>query len=215
MSWLYKNRNLSCFIVLFFLIFLIHKCLGYQLKLIYVFSAFAFFLFLAATSKRIYLFLLVFLSLVGMLYTPIGLNYGYPDVNAVGSLIYTNSNETAEYISGLSVSTYLTAIAILVLMIFALKLNITLSSKSKKWLFSLFFISTFWSPAKGYIKSGFEDSSALVDTSLPEIRFFSDVYQSYQKVMSENNRFAQIIKYRDDWQPVVKEEKYDTYTNLT
>ncbi|MBD2795466.1 phosphoethanolamine transferase [Xenorhabdus sp. 18] len=146
-----------------------------------------------------------------MLYTPIGLNYGYPDVNAVGSLIYTNSNETAEYISGLSVSTYLTAIAILVLMIFALKLNITLSSKSKKWLFSLFFISTFWSPAKGYIKSGFEDSSALLDTSLPEIRFFSDAYQSYQKVMSENNRFAQIIKYRDDWQPVVKEEKYDTY----
>lgn len=211
MSWFDKNKNLSCFIVLFFLIFLIHKCLGYQLKLIYVFSAFALFLFLAAISRRIYVFLIAFFSLIGVLYTPIGLNYGYPDINAVGSLIYTNRNETVEYISSLSVSTYLTAIAIFVLMIFSLKLNISISGKSKKWLFTLFFISAFWSPAKGYIKSGFEDSSELLNTSLPEVRFFSDVYQSYKQVMSENNRFAKIIKYRDDWQPVVKEEKYDTY----
>ncbi|MDC9596747.1 phosphoethanolamine transferase [Xenorhabdus anantnagensis] len=50
-----------------------------------------------------------------------------------------------------------------------------------------------------------------MNISLPEIRFFTDTYRSYQKVMSENNRFAKIIQYRDDWQPVVKEEKYDTY----
>ncbi|SFN58698.1 hypothetical protein [Xenorhabdus japonica] len=139
----------------FLLIFIIHKLLGYQLKLIYVFSAFALFLFWAATSKRVYIFLITFFSLMGILYTPIGLNYGYPDVNAVGSLIYTNRNETAEYISGLSISTYLTAIAIFVLMIFAFKLNVTLSGKSKKGLLALFFISAFWSPVKGYIKSGF------------------------------------------------------------
>ncbi|WP_232370202.1 phosphoethanolamine transferase [Xenorhabdus lircayensis] len=155
--------------------------------------------------------LIAFFSLVGMAYTPIGLNYGYPDVNAVGSLIYTNQNETLEYISGLPVLTYLTAIAIFVLMMFAFKLNVTVSSKGKKWLFALFFISTFWSPAKGYIKSGFEDSSELLNTSLPEVRFFNDAYQSYMKVMSENSRFAKIIKYQDDWQPVIKEEQYDTY----
>ncbi|WP_208615241.1 phosphoethanolamine transferase [Xenorhabdus kozodoii] len=155
--------------------------------------------------------MITFFSLLGMLYTPIGLNYGYPDINAVGSLIYTNKREAAEYISGLSVSTYLTAIAIFVLMIFSLKLNVTLSGKSKKGLFALFFISAFWSPVKGYIKSGFADSSELLHTSLPEVRFFSDAYQSYQQVMSENNRFAKIINYRDNWQPVVKEEKYDTY----
>ncbi|OTA17026.1 tRNA modification GTPase TrmE [Xenorhabdus vietnamensis] len=211
MSFFYKNKKLSCFAVLFFLIFMVHKCLGYQLKLIYVFSAFAFFLFLAATSKRVYIFSITFFSLVGILYTPIGLNYGYPDVNAVGSLIYTNRNETVEYISGLSISTYLTAIAIFVLMIFAFKLNVTISGKSKKWLFTLFFISTFWSPAKGYIKSGFEDYSELLNISLPEVRFFTDAYRSYKKVMSENNRFARIIQYRDVWQPVVKDEKYDTY----
>ncbi|WP_139204077.1 hypothetical protein [Xenorhabdus japonica] len=50
-----------------------------------------------------------------------------------------------------------------------------------------------------------------MNISLPEIRFFTDIYRSYQKVMSENNRFAKIIQNRDDWQPVVKEEKYDTY----
>ncbi|PHM49602.1 tRNA modification GTPase TrmE [Xenorhabdus miraniensis] len=211
MSSIYKNKNVSCFIVLFFLIFLIHKCLGYQLKLIYVLSAFSLFLFMAAVSKRIYTVLIAFFSLVGILYTPIGLNYGYPDVNAVGSLLYTNQNETLEYISGLSLSTYLTAIAIFVLMMFAFKLNITLSDKSKKWLLALFFISAFWSPVKGYIKSDFEDGSELLNTSLPEARFFSDVYRSYAEVMSENSRFAKIIKNQDDWQPVVKEEKYDTY----
>ncbi|WP_167371846.1 phosphoethanolamine transferase [Xenorhabdus beddingii] len=181
------------------------------MKLIYVFSAYSFFLFMAAVSKRIYVCLIAFFSLVGMLYTPIGLNYGYPDINAVGSLIYTNQNETLEYISGLSVSTYLTAIAIFVLMIFSFKLNITLSAKSKKGLLALFFISAFWSPVKGYIKSGFEDRSELLETSLPEARFFSDAYRSYTEVMSENSRFAKIIKYHDDWKPVVKEEKYDTY----
>ncbi len=211
MSWFYNNKNFSYFIVLFSLIFLIHKCLGYQLKLIYVLSAFVFFLLLAATSKRIYICSIAFFSLVGALYTPIGLNYGYPDVNAVGSLIYTNRHETAEYISGLPISTYLTAIAIFFLMLFACKLNVTLSGKSKKRLFTLFVISVFWSPVKGYIKSDFEERSELLHVSLPEVRFFSDAYQSYHQVMSENNRFAKIIQYRDNWQPVVKEEKYDTY----
>ncbi|MDE9567413.1 hypothetical protein KKI93_26355, partial [Xenorhabdus bovienii] len=62
---------------------------------------------MSVVSKRAYIFLIAFFSIVGMIYTPIGLNYGYPDINAVGSLIYTNQNETLEYISGLSASTYL------------------------------------------------------------------------------------------------------------
>ncbi|WP_237386860.1 phosphoethanolamine transferase [Xenorhabdus sp. Sc-CR9] len=166
---------------------------------------------MSVVSKRAYIFLIAFFSIVGMIYTPIGLNYGYPDINAVGSLIYTNQNETLEYISGLSASTYLTTITIFILMIFAFKLNITLSGKGKKWLFALFFIPAFWSPVKGYIKSGFENDSELLNTSLPEVRFFSDAYHSYTRVMSENSRFAKIIKNKDDWQPVIKEEKYDTY----
>ncbi|CDH34582.1 putative transmembrane protein (N-terminal); phosphatase (C-terminal) [Xenorhabdus bovienii str. Intermedium] len=211
MSFFDKNKKASCFVALFFLIFLIHKCFGYQLKLIYVFSAFALFLFLAALSKRVYLFLITFFSLVAILYAPVGLNYGFPDINAVGSLLYTNQNETLEYISGFPVSTYLTVIGIFALMMFSFRLNVNLSGKNKKWLFFLFFIPAFWSPAKGYIKSGFENGTELLNTSLPEVRFFSDAYQSYTKVMSENSRFAKIIKLQDDWQPVVKEEKYDTY----
>ncbi|WP_319939476.1 sulfatase-like hydrolase/transferase [Xenorhabdus littoralis] len=212
MSFIYKNKNFSYFIALFSLILLIHKCLGYQFKLIYVFSAFTLFLFFASVSKRIYILLITFFSFIGMIYTPIGLNYGYPDVNAVGSLLYTNQNETLEYISGLPVSTYLTEIAIFILMIFAFRLNVTFSGKSKKWLLGLFFISSFWSPAKGYIKSGLADSSELLNTSLPEVRFFSDSYKSYTKVISENSRFAKIINHQDDWQPTAKQEIiYDTY----
>ncbi len=211
MSFFDKNKKASCFVALFFLIFLIHKCFGYQLKLIYVFSAFALFLLLAAVSKRVYLFLITFFSLVAILYAPVGLNYGFPDINAVGSLLYTNQNETLEYISGFPVSTYLTVMGIFALMMFSFRLNVNLSGKNKKWLFFLFFIPAFWSPAKGYIKSGFENGTELLNTSLPEVRFFSDAYQSYTKVMSENSRFAKIIKLQDDWQPVVKEEKYDTY----
>ncbi|WP_319924559.1 phosphoethanolamine transferase [Xenorhabdus littoralis] len=127
-------------------------------------------------------------------------------------MLYTNQNETLEYISGLPVSTYLTEIAIFILMIFAFRLNVTFSGKSKKWLFGLFFISSFWSPAKGYIKSGLADSSELLNTSLPEVRFFSDSYKSYTKVISENSRFAKIINHQDDWQPTAKQESiYDTY----
>ncbi|MDX7985970.1 phosphoethanolamine transferase [Xenorhabdus sp. 12] len=211
MSFFQKSNKFSYFIALFLLVFLIHQSLGYQLKLIYVFSAYMFFLLIGAINKQLYVFLIIFFSLVGVAYTPIGLNYGYPDINAVGSLIYTNKNETWEYITGLPLSTYLTAIAILVLMVFSIKLNITLSGKGKKWLFALFFIPAFWSPVKGYIKSNFSDSSILLGISLPEIRFFSDAYSSYTQVMSENSRFAKIIKNQDDWQPVIKDEKYDTY----
>ncbi|PHM51844.1 phosphoethanolamine transferase [Xenorhabdus sp. KK7.4] len=211
MSSLYKNKNIFYLISLFLLILLIHNCLGYQLKLIYVFSAFAFFLFLASSNKRLYVVLICLFSIVGILYAPLGLNYGFPDINAVGSVLYTNRNETLEYISGFPVSTYLTVFAIFILMLCSVKLNAVFSAKGKKWLLALFFISAFWSPVKGYVKSGFVDSYELLNTSLPEIRFFKDAYQSYVKVMSENNRFASVIKYHDDWQPTVKEDKYDTY----
>ncbi|MDR0219346.1 MAG: phosphoethanolamine transferase [Enterobacteriaceae bacterium] len=211
MALFYKNKNTFAFISLWGLLFLLHQCLGYQLKLIYVFSAFALFLFFAALNKRIYILLISFFAIIGILYAPLGLNYGFPDINAVGSVLYTNRNETLEYIGSFPLSTYMTVIVMIILTLWTVKLKVNFSAKGKTWLFCLFFITAFWSPVKGYIKSGFGDNSEILNSSLPEIRFFKDAYQSYSKVMSDNNRFAKVIKSQDDWQPVIKDDKYNTY----
>ncbi|NDL00385.1 phosphoethanolamine transferase [Photorhabdus bodei] len=203
-----ENFTLIC---LFGFISLAHLSLGYQLKFIYVFSAFSILILLSNFNKYIYYIFVFMIGLVGVIYSPVGLNYGYPDINSVGSLIYTNKNEAFEFISGLPIFTYLVVSAIIILMILSFKVKATLKRKSTIFLSLFFVLSAFWSPVKGYINSGFNPDFNLLASGLPEIRFFSDVVESYKEVNSERMRFAEIIKQKDSWQPVVKEDKYETY----
>lgn len=206
-----KIREIFVLMCLFGFITLAHLSLGYQLKFIYVFSAFSILILLSNFNCLIYYTFIFSIGLIGVIYSPVGLTYGYPDVNSIGSLIYTNKNEAIEFISGLPLFTYLVVLVTIILMLLSLKVKVTLK-KSHIGFLSLFFVlSAFWSPVKGYIKSDFDPDFNLLASGLPEVRFFSDIVESYNEVNSERVRFAEIIKQKDFWQPVVEEDKYETY----
>lgn len=125
-----KFREAFTLVCLFSFLTLAHLSLGYQLKFIYVFSAFSILILLSNFSFSIYCIFILAIGLTGVVYSPVGLTYGYPDINSVGSLIYTNKNEAIEFISGLPLFTYLVALAIIVLMFFSFKLKITFKRNS-------------------------------------------------------------------------------------
>ncbi|KAA1192270.1 sulfatase-like hydrolase/transferase [Photorhabdus heterorhabditis] len=206
-----KIRETFILMCLFGFITLAHLSLGYQLKLIYVFSAFSILILLSNFSYLIYYTFIFAIGLIGVIYSPVGLTYGYPDINSIGSLIYTNKNETIEFISGLPLFTYLVVLVTMILMLLSLKVKVTLK-KSHVGFLSLFFVlSAFWSPVRGYIQSDFDPDFNLLASGLPEVRFFSDIVESYNEVNSERVKFAEIIKQKDSWQPIVEKNKYETY----
>ncbi|WP_235846318.1 hypothetical protein [Morganella psychrotolerans] len=151
---------------------LLHISFGYPLKLVYVFNALAFFAFIASVSRKVYLVVVLLYALTGIFYAPVGINYGFPDVNSIGSLIYTNSRESAEFFMGISLRIYLFMAALLGCAIAAMRLKVNVRKPARYWLFALFFIPAFWSPVKNVVKAGWNSEFSIVDSGLPELRFF-------------------------------------------
>ncbi len=204
-------KNLIATAGLFLFFSLLHLCFGYEYKFIYVLSAAALFVFCLSLSKILYIALIVIYWLAGLIYGAVGLNYGYPDVNAIGSLMYTDNNESLEYIAGLPVKTYLYLGVMTVSAVVACLLS---TPKKRSWrltLFIIFFISAFWSSSKDYIQGKSEGITSVFKSGLPEIRFFRDSYNSYAQIRKDNLRYAKVIETSDHWDPVVHDTGYDTY----
>ena len=71
-------------VILISWISLVHFSLGYGVKVIYVLSVFGLKL-LFCFSRFFYSSIILILSLIGFIYSPVGIIYGYPDINVVGS----------------------------------------------------------------------------------------------------------------------------------
>lgn len=205
------KRNLYYFASLIAFISLLHMSLGYQFKIIYIVSAAAMFVFLSLLHRYAYSVSLTFYMLIGTFYAPIGVTYGFPDINSVGSLIYTNTNESIEFIKGLPNISYLYIGLLILSYFFALKLQLNCRKKIRYWAFFIFFIPAFWSPIKNYVAAEFDNISLLFSSRLPEFRFFIDCYENYRDVMENNLHYAQVIQIEDEWKPEVIKTPYDTY----
>ncbi|MEG0277904.1 MAG: sulfatase-like hydrolase/transferase [Morganella sp. (in: enterobacteria)] len=211
---MYKKIRFSALLSqasLILFVYLLHISFGYPPKLVYIFSALAFFAFIASVSRKVYLVVVLFYALAGMFYAPVGINYGFPDVNSVGSLIYTNSRESAEFFLGISLRIYLFMAALLGCAIIAMRLKVNVRKPVRYWLFAIFFIPAFWSPVKNVAKAGWNSEFSIINSGLPEFRFFYDIARSYNDVMASNSHFAKIIQTPDNWKPVTVSGKYDTY----
>lgn len=112
---------------------------------------------------------------------------------------------------GISLKTYLFIVTLFLTGLCAIKFRINVTRSQRYWLFALFFIPAFWSPVKNVIKSGWSSESNILDSGLPELRFFNDIVKSYNEVISSNSYFAKIIQTSDNWNPITDEQEYDTY----
>lgn len=133
---------------------LLHYSLGYPFKLIYVLSAFSGMLLLLNTGKGVYRCLVLLLTVAGALYAPVGIIYGYPDINVTGSVMYTNSREAHEFLGNIPLTAWLLSFSVAVSGIAAVLSSLYVSKdrvrtrRGNRWLFILFLVPALWSPVR-------------------------------------------------------------------
>ncbi|HBW5513557.1 TPA: phosphoethanolamine transferase [Klebsiella pneumoniae] len=194
-------------VILISWISLVHFSLGYGVKVIYVLSVFFGLKLLFCFSKFFYISIILILSLIGFIYSPVGVIYGYPDINVVGSFLYTDSSESKEFLIGTPFYIYLTSFLIVLIGFFLLKMPFSKkisSSRVKVFFFVFFVISSTWSAIRqGGILNG--------DIALPEIRFVKDLYSAYKKVEGDRVSYSLIIKSKSIWSPNKSRGEYKNY----
>lgn len=147
------------------------------------------------------------ISIIAFVYSPVGVIYGYPDVNVIGSFWYTNDEESLEFLINTPHYIYVMAALITLFCFILLKKPVSTRMKSKrvKYIALIFFVaSSLWSPIR-------QGSLARGDLSLPEIRFTKDAYVAYQKVTDDQKSYSRIIKSRSRWDPKNLQGQYKNY----
>jgi glucan phosphoethanolaminetransferase (alkaline phosphatase superfamily) len=189
-------------------VLLVHYALGYQYKLIYVFSALSGLLLLRYAGKISYRFVVIVFTLAAALYAPVGINYGFPDINVIGSLMYTNTNEAHEFIGNIPTAAWLLSVSVIVsgtatiVSSFSGHKNAPITRGVYGFLVIFFLASALWSP----IRQG-----QLLSSGIPEVRFVHDIYTSYLAVRDNNQYFARIMTTGSIWKPVSLPGQHKTY----
>lgn len=215
-SWFKSSNQNHIFRIIFSLIciilftYLIQISFGYQGKLVYVISSVALLLFLMNKCRWLYKTIIIVLLMIAILYCPVGLLYNFPDVNSIGSLMYTNKDESFEFLMNLPLWIYLYQVLLIVVGVLTVKISFPINSKLSYLLFVLFLIIAFASAIKNCVKYGF-DIAELLSLRQPEVRFFIDGIDSCIKVKNENNQYLNIINTKDNWNPKILQDNYDTY----
>ena len=177
--------------------------LGYKINIIPLLALFVGAKLLAKTSQLLYKLLVVIYSLIGFLYAPTGIIYGSPDVNVVGSFLYTTSEESIGYLKQTPYYAFLLGLIVLMLGIaltIEKKSTHAVASKKSFIMLSLFFIVLV---SFGPIKKNRIDLSAY--------RFINDLVTAYRTVSTQNQGYAAIMQKKPIWQPVIKSRRYHTY----
>lgn len=187
---------------------LVHYALGYQYKLIYVFSALSGLLLFRYAGKIIYRFVVMVFTLAGAFYAPVGINYGFPDINVIGSLMYTSTDEAHEFVGNIPTAAWLLSASVIVSGIativssFSGHKNAPVTRGICGFLMLFFVASALWSPLR---------QGRLLSSGLPEVRFVNDIYTSYKAVRDNNQYFARIMTTGSIWKPVSLPGQHKTY----
>lgn len=146
------------------------------------------------------------LSIIGAIYTPIGLKYGSPNINSVISFFYTNTNETLEFIHTLSPINLIFSFLIILLGLLSLKVSIVFKNKTSLFITFIFIMTSISWPIKDLINNGTYNFEA----KLPILRFFSDIKKHYESVNIENKWINTELNKKDNWQPI-NNTQYNNY----
>ncbi|WP_109406999.1 phosphoethanolamine transferase [Proteus faecis] len=201
----FKN-NIIQFLILLIFVLLLHISLGYILRFFYVLTFTAFLLCLSGRVKKIYSICIILLSIIGAIYTPIGLKYGSPNINSVISFFYTNTNETLEFIQTLSPINLMFSFLIILFGLLSLKVSIVIKNKSSLFIIFIFIMTSITWPIKDLINNGTYNFEA----KLPILRFFSDIKKYYDTVKIENEWINKELNKKDNWQPI-NNSQYNNY----
>ncbi|HIE5767769.1 TPA: phosphoethanolamine transferase [Proteus mirabilis] len=201
-----KNNIIQCLILLTFVL-LLHISLGYILRFFYVLTFTAFLLCLSGRFKKIYSISIIFLSIIGAIYTPIGLKYGSPNINSVISFFYTNTNETLEFIQTLSPINIIYSLLVIIFGLLSLKVSISIKNKPSFFITLIFIITSITWPIKNFVNNGSYD----IEAKLPILRFFNDIKKHYDSVKIESEWIKEKLNEKDSWKIINNDTQYNNY----
>ncbi|EPQ5229132.1 phosphoethanolamine transferase [Providencia rettgeri] len=202
-----KNTTTHKTIILFLFVCLSHFALGYEFKLIYAFAVF-FFLLSINNIKFIYIPLIIGLSIVSAIYFPIAMLYGEPNFNIAIAILYTDKQESLEFISNIPYYYYIVSIIIFILGYLLTRNNFDIPKKSKA-LFTLFFITILF---QGPVKDSFSNNQfSLLNTGIPEVKFIKQSIEAIISTVEENKRFNDMMSKIDSYPQLFSQGDYDTY----
>lgn len=206
MKKLLKNNIIQCLILLIFVL-LLHISLGYILRFFYVLTFTAFLLCLSGRFKKIYSICIILLSIIGAIYTPIGLKYGSPNINSVISVFYTNTNETLEFIQTLSPVNIIYSLLVVIFGLLSLKVSVFIKNKPYFFITFIFIITSITWPIKNFVSNGSDD----IEAKLPILRFLNDIKKHFDSVKIENEWIKEKLNEKDSWQLISNNTQYNNY----
>jgi len=147
-------------------------------------------------------FLIAIFSVIGLLYAPTGVIYGPPDVNVVGSFLYTTPEESLGFIKQTPYYVIILGLAIFILGIVLIRNRSLLPAISKKFrvITTVIFVLIF--------SIGPLTKKRI---NLPALRFISDLSTAYHAVSRQNQDYAAIMQKKPIWHPSVGQRHYQTY----
>ncbi|QKD71047.1 phosphoethanolamine transferase [Proteus terrae] len=201
-----KNKVIQCLILLIFVL-LLHISLGYTLRFFYVLTFTAFLLCLSGRFKKTYSISIILLSIIGAIYTPIGLKYGSPNINSVISFFYTNTNETLEFVQTLSPINIIYSLLVIIFGLLSLKVSIFIKNKLSILIILIFITTSITWPIRNFVNNG----SYNIEVKLPILRFFNDIKKHYDSVKIENEWINAKLNEKDTWQLTNNNTQYNNY----
>lgn len=186
---------------------LFHYSLGYGIKPLYAVVVYFAMRLLSSCCRPLFRITLLLLSLLAAGYMPVGAIYGSPDVNVVGSVMYTHKAESLEYLVGLPTKVWVLSGLILLLcggLIVCSKSLVLSTRKKRNFVIAFCVIATLWSPVrKGELLQGV--------IPMPFYRFVGDLLRAYREASIEKDAWASIINQKSKWNPTALEGKRDLY----
>lgn len=186
---------------------LFHFSLGYSVKTIYVVVVFFAMRLVATASPLLCRVIMVAFTILGMGYMSVGAIYGSPDVNVIGSLMYTHAAESREYLSGLPMSIWALSalLCLLGVILFVRSPGLRLPPGNRRVIAVVFcIVATLWSPVR-------KGELTKLELPLPEYRFIQDTWKAYKGASQDRNTWASIINQQAQWEPTVLGGQRDIY----
>ena len=189
------------FTSVFLLFSLLHEAMGYPFKLTYIFVISITLLYV---KNGLYRYVILFFTLLAVIYLPVGLIYGPPTYNTVASFYYTDVQESYEFISNIDVKYYLYSFILLCLGVFVSRIRVNSLISYKKTVLILSAIICFFTPIKCLLDEKYEKA---INSGPPETRFFTELVYSIYSLIDE----IELYTSDDSFEITSVNNKYDTY----
>jgi len=186
---------------------LVDDSFGYSLRIGY---AIAVFILILATAKYPLLFKLLLISIttISAVYSPIAYMYGTPNINIAVSTKNTNINESYEFLKNIPLLYLSPSLLLITTACFTIKNRTLLIVNNNIKILVLFTLILIFNPLASYVKSG---AVQLNDIKFTLFRFVHDTYQAYESIAQFDKKMALLRSMPSDWNPSKPKDDYDTY----